>query len=362
MTTRGTHITLLRIAAAAAIAAGIAACDRGGRQAAQDGTSAQPAEKPTAPAEQAAKATADAAPGSLVAPPAEDSEGPVIARFGGGEIHAGEVMRNMGNLSSYQGALLQADQAEFEKFVNSQIDRHLLYRAALDAGLQKAPDIGERLFDFQRTLVTERYSQAERAKGETVTDAEASEFFEKNKDRFGEPSRIAIAFIKRASQADAEASLEKLRAGAVFGDVATSDSVDAGTARTRGMCGSITEKDNFIPGIGPAPAVAEKLRQMNANDITGVTQIGDAFYIFKVMGKTEKKAASFEETKSQITAILRARKRQQAAVDLGGKLREKYGLRVERAGLTEFWNAAKAAAPTTGTQAGAAATSPTAVR
>lgn len=358
MTTKGTHTTILHLAAAAALAAGIAGCDRDGRQPAADHAPA--AETATSPTAAATPAAPDGA--MTIAPPPEDSKGPVIARFEGGEIHAGEVMRNMGNLSSYQGALLQADEAEFQKFVNSQIDRHLLYRAALDAGLHKAPDVSERLFDYQRTLVTERYAQAEKTKGEMVSDAEVADFFEKNKDRFGEPSRISIAFIKRVSQADAEASLEKLRSGAQFGDVATSDSADPATARTRGMCGSITEKDNFIPGIGPAPAVAEKLRQMNPNDITGVTQIGDAFYIFKVMGKTQKRTATLDETKSQITAILRARKRQQAVVDLGATLRDKYALRLERGGISEFWNAAKATAVTTGTRATTGATSPTAAR
>ncbi len=324
--------------------------------------------RPEGAAHSAAAATSGPAapvsyePGALVAAPAEDLSGPVVATYGGHELRAGEVDRTMRNLGTYKAALSQPDPTEFESFVNQQLERAMAYQAGVDAGFQNDPDIAARLYDYQRTLVSDRYVQDVRKRNSVITTAEMDDFYQKNLKRFTEPARVAVSMIRTATEADADKALAEVRAGAVFADVATSRSTDTTTREYGGQVGSISDRDDFIPGVGPAPAVVKELLQLKAGSVTKPVKIGDSFFIFRVNNKREGHVLTKEEARTQIDAAIRARKRQETNRDLGEGLRTKYEVRLNRQGIREFWESARTRAGigvTTETAPSARATTPT---
>ena len=88
----------------------------------------------------------------------------------------------------------------------------------------------------------------------TVTDAEMSQFFDRNKKRFTRPGRAVVSLltvprtVTSADSADAKARIEKLRAeivgGAKFEDVAKRESTDSASGATGGSLG----KGGLKPG------------------------------------------------------------------------------------------------------------------
>lgn len=290
----------------------------------------------------AAGTAATTAPLDSIGPPeagssAEDRRGPVVAKFTGGEVHAGEVDREMRKRPGYQAALARADRAEAEKAVEEALNRALVYRAAIEAGYDRDPDVAARLREYRKTLVSERYMQDARREAEIVRQEDIEDYYAKHQDRFVRPARIVVGLIKTTSTLTAQAALDDLRNGAPFGDVATSRSLDEPSRSARGLAGAVSEGEDFIPGVGHAPEAVKALMSMNANDITGVTEHGGAFYIFKVLEKTPRQEPSVDEVRAQIEAELRGRNTGQGSKGIYETLRKRYDAEVLREEAGKLW-------------------------
>ena len=95
----------------------------------------------------------------------------------------------------------------------------------------------------------------------TVTDAEMSQFFDRNKKRFTRPGRAVVSLltvprtVTSADSADAKARIEKLRAeivgGAKFEDVAKRESTDSASGATGGSLGK-GGRGRFTPNFETA--------------------------------------------------------------------------------------------------------------
>jgi tetratricopeptide (TPR) repeat protein len=298
----------------------------------------------------------------LINQPAGDLDGPILAKFRGREIHAGEVDRYLHNLPNYQAVFTHGDAQQLTQFVEDYLSRALIYRAAIDADLHRNPDVSEKLYDYQRTLLTERYLKDSKRKAQVVTNDRVEAFYRENREKyFVEPARAVIGMVKTTSETAARAALEHLRAGAQFGDVATSYSIDKASMRTRGVVGTVTEKDGFIPGLGAVPDITKKLLQMQRNDITGVTQTPDGAYcIFKVISIWPRREQTLDEARNQIEATLRGKNLDDVTRDLSKNLRETYQAELDRGGIERFWEfSARRARESTSTTATAETVSTT---
>lgn len=273
----------------------------------------------------------------LIRQPATDLHGPVIARIKGQEIHAGELQRTLQSQPNWQETVLKANDVKLAELVQDYLNRSLLYRAAIDEGFQRNPDVTQKLFDYQKTLISERYLSDAREKALQVSDKEVADYYQKHLSTYCQPARISLAMIKTDTAEKAQKVLEKLRDGAVFGDVATSESIDKASARTHGTVGTISEKDPFVPGIGRIPEVLGELLKMEPPQITGVTQIGNAYYIFKILNKIPRSERTMEELRPEIEQLVRAEKSNSVTSGLYGNLSKQYNAQIDREGLSHFW-------------------------
>jgi peptidyl-prolyl cis-trans isomerase D len=122
-----------------------------------------------------------------------------------------------------------------------------------------------------------------------VTDAEISQFYDKNKKRFERPGRAVVSLltvprtITAADSAAAKARIDKIRAevvgGAKFDEVAKRESVDSGSAINGGSLGK-KGKGSYVPKFEEA-AYALKVGEISA---PVQTQFG--WHIIKMNGRT----------------------------------------------------------------------------
>jgi parvulin-like peptidyl-prolyl isomerase len=107
--------------------------------------------------------------------------------------------------------------------------------------------VTQRLYDYQRNLVAERYLQDLRQQARVVSNEQVERYYKDHLQDFTRPGEASIAMIKTTDKAKAEEALAKLRQGIPFVDVATSYSVDQASAKAQGIVGYISERDNNIP-------------------------------------------------------------------------------------------------------------------
>ena len=217
----------------------------------------------------------------LLSKPAPDLRGPVVATYKGGELYAGEVLRALQKRPEFLRADFREDPARLKNFIDSILRENLAYEAAVSAGVLKDPDVSQRLYDYQKSLVTQRYTVDRREQAMVVDNADVDKYYKEHISEYVQPGRIRVSVIKADSETTAAELLKLLRDGVRFEEVATSHPAD-GSIRG-GDLGYVTEKDTVLQGIGEAPKVIDALFKMPAYSVTEVTPINGAWYIFKIV-------------------------------------------------------------------------------
>jgi tetratricopeptide (TPR) repeat protein len=267
---------------------------------------AQPEQKSSEekPATKSALSSVNDSKQVLAQPPVQDMQGPVVATFGDTQLHAGEVKRMLGGLKVYKDMVLSGEVKNYEELVNQQLERALLYKAAVDAGIADDPDVASRVYDYQRTLVSERFLEKQKSQSAIISTEAVEKFYEANKERFGVPGRMELQLLKTAGPLEGERAYKSLMDGVSFEDVISSYT-DTSTLDASQVRGSVNDTDNFLPGLGPQPEVISTLKGLKEGEFTSPTLIAGSTYIIGVVSKSEAHTRSLDEMRPKIEIVLR---------------------------------------------------------
>lgn len=274
----------------------------------------------------------------LLSVPQQDERGPVVARYKGGVIHAGEFLRYLKARPEFLDTHFREDPRRLEDLLKQYVTVALRYQAGEDAGVQRDPDISTRLYDYQRTLVAERYLAQEKLKSRSITPRQVQDYYEQHKGDYVQPAAAEIAMIKTGTDSEAQKALEQVRAGSAFGDVATSVSSDEKSAKQHGLVGRITDKDSAIPGGGQAPELVKELLGLRTGSVTGVAPVNGSFYIFQVIRSVPGRTTTLDEARADIEMKLQGKMGDAAATGaVDEALRDRYDPEVALDGMQKFW-------------------------
>ncbi len=274
----------------------------------------------------------------LLQEPLADVKGPVVATYNGGEIHAGQLLRALEKRPEFLRPDFREDPDKLKEFINSMMRDTLAYEAAVRAGVHKDPDVTERLYDYQKSLVAQRYAVDRRDQAMLVDNDDVEKYYNENKGHYIQPGQIRISLIKAESESSATELLQMLRNGVPFADVATSYSVHKESASRGGDIGTLTEGDTTIPGVGEIPRIIDALFKMPVQSVTEVTPATGAFYVFKVTGLHSARNVTLDEARPSIENILRGRAIDQAKTGLDSELQDVFEPELEEKGIAQFWD------------------------
>lgn len=262
--------------------------------------------------------------GLALVPPPGDSDGPVVAKIGKREVHAGEILRVFRENGVSAAEEYERDPKSLEAKVQDYLNRQALYEAGVGMGLDRDAATLQRVFDYHRSLVAERALADAVGKVERVSEEDVRRYFEDNKSKFSTPARVGVAMIKLGNEPKAREIQAALRGGMRFADAATSHSLDADSARAGGVVGMVTATDETIPGVGKAPEIVRALMNMKVGDVSAPVRVGDAWYLFQVLKKTASREEGIEEARPQIVAALRGGSLERSSQKAREELRAKY--------------------------------------
>lgn len=277
----------------------------------------------------------------LLQKPQADQRGPVVAAYEGGEIRAGQLLRALEKRPEFLRPDFREDPAKLKAFLDGILREDLAYEAAVRSGIHKDPDVSERLFDYQKQLITQRYLVDRRQQAMVVDNKAVEDYYREHVDEYVQPGRITVSMIKSDSETSAAELLQMLRGGERFRDVATSYSTEKQSAVRGGDAGTLTEKDTNIPGIGKVPQVVEGLFKLPVHSVSEVTPIGDNYYIFRVTGVTPALNITLEEARGRIENILRGRSVDEERLGMEKQLNEAFNPQINDDNLARFWDFAQ---------------------
>lgn len=192
------------------------------------------------------------------------------------------------------------------------IRQQLLLMDAEKNGMANTKEIRDAIDEFRRTLIVREVARAKTEKL-AVTDEEAKEFYEKNKEILVEPLQLKVREIVVADKAKAESLLAQVLQGADFAQLAKDNSISKSAAKG-GDLGMLSEP--------PFPQMASAIISLETGDTSAVFSGPEGFYIVKVEEKLGGQPLPFEKIKQEIIQNQLLIKQQQTILQYIDQLRQ----------------------------------------
>jgi peptidyl-prolyl cis-trans isomerase C len=240
-------------------------------------------------------------------------EGKVLAEVNGGSITTGDFGRELKNLPEYLKAMADTPQGRKE-MLDTMVIRELILQQAAKDGLDKGPEIEEKLQDLKKRLIVESFLKKKVEVESKVSDEDMKKFYEQNKDKFKSGEQIKASHILVKTEKEARDILAQLKAGGKFEELAKKSSVDSSSAKggDLGWFG----KGSMVPAFEKA-ALALKEGQ-----ISDVVKSDFGFHIIKLTGKRPAGIRPFEEVKEQIKGAIMPTKQQEVFQKIKDELKK----------------------------------------
>ncbi|MFJ7649714.1 peptidyl-prolyl cis-trans isomerase [Lysinibacillus sp. NPDC097279] len=126
-----------------------------------------------------------------------------------------------------------------------------------------------------------------------ISDEELTQYFEENKDDYGQQEQVAASHIFLEDEATAKEVEAKITAGEDFAELAKAYSVDTDTSEDGGDLGYIS-RGQMDEQFEEAAFALEK------GAVSGVVQSAEGYHIIKVTEKVPAEEATFEDVKDEV--------------------------------------------------------------
>jgi len=240
-------------------------------------------------------------------------EGQVLAEVNGSTITTGDFARELKNLPEYLKAMADTPQGRKE-MLDTMVIRELILQKASKDGIDKGPEIEEKLRELKKRLIVESFLKKKVETDAQVSDADLKKFYDQNIEKFKTGEQIRASHILVKTEKEAKDVQAQLKAGAKFEELAKKFSVDSSSAKG-GDLGWF--------GKGAMVPVFEKAAlALKEGQISDVVKSDFGYHIIKLTGKRAAGTRPFDEVKDQIKAAIMPGKQQEVFQKIKDELKK----------------------------------------
>ncbi|PJB31353.1 MAG: hypothetical protein CO109_10415, partial [Deltaproteobacteria bacterium CG_4_9_14_3_um_filter_65_9] len=241
-----------------------------------------------------------------------------LAVVNGEPLTEATLLKEVENLPPYVRPILETA-AGRAQFLESVITRDLLMREALRRGIDRRPDVADRVAMARKSIVLEALLRDVAEKAPGLSDAALRKLYDANPAAYQVGERVKVSHMLFREKARALEMLGRAKAGEPF--EALMKEVGSGNGEVAADLGEI-ERGNFVKefeaaAFAAAPGVA-----------TGPVKTTYGYHVIKVYAKLPAGARSFEEVKPKLLAEQREQAQRGAFEGLIGDLRKQATVRV----------------------------------
>jgi peptidyl-prolyl cis-trans isomerase C len=255
------------------------------------------------------------------------SKDEVILKAGSSKLTKKELQEDIKNLPP-QTKLFLASPDGINRLKDELIKREVLYEEAKKKDLAKSEEFKRRLEEFKKLTLINMLLEQELKNLQPVTEKDAKDYYEKNKDQFIKPSEVRLSQIVVKNEEEAKKVYEKIDKGEDFGKIAKELSRDERTKANGGDIG-------FFKKGQLDPQVENLAFNLKKGQVSMPLNRKDGLYIFKI---TDVKGTpiEFEQIKQQLTEQLKAKKQQEWFNSYIEELKKKYKVEVNEKALQDI--------------------------
>lgn len=208
-------------------------------------------------------------------------------------------------------------QEQINNYLQQWIEMELVYRDALRSGMDRENEFINEFENAKREILVRMYLDRKLSEIETVTETEALDYYNENKDSYMLPDdEIRALHILVSTSAEANNVYRRIRNGEDFETVAREVSKDFSENKRIDL--GYFRKDDVVPEIAP------RVFSYRVGSLTRPLPSEFGFHIFKIIDRKRKGTyRKFEEVRDQIVARLKSIKKNEKYRDLIIELRNK---------------------------------------
>lgn len=251
----------------------------------------------------------------------------VVVKAGSSKLTKKELQEDLKGLPPQTKAFLASPEG-VNRLKDELIKREVLYEEAKKKDLAKSEEFKRRVEEFKKITLINMLLEQELKNLPQVTEKDAKEYYEKNKDQFIKPTEVRLSQIVVTNEDEAKKVYERIDKGEDFGKIAKELSRDEKTKAQGGDIGFF-KKGQLNSQI---ENVAFSLRK---GQVSMPLNLKGQLYIFKV---TDVKGTpvDFEQIKIQLIEQLKAKKQQDWFNSYIEELKKKHKVEVNEKALQEM--------------------------
>jgi peptidyl-prolyl cis-trans isomerase C len=284
-------------------------------------------------------------------PSGKGPQGRVYAVVNGEPITEATLQREVEGLPPYVRPILETP-AGRAQFLESVITRDLLLREALRRGIDRRPEVADRVSMARKSILLEALLRDVADKAPGLGDNALRALYDENPAQFQVGERAKVSHMLFRDKARAEEMYRRAKAGEPFEELMKE--VGTRDGEVAADLGDI-ERGNFVKEFEAAAFAAP------AGSVVGPVKTTYGWHVIMVYGRQPAGVRSFEEVKPQLLAEQRERAQRDAFEALIADLRKQSNVRVlvkAESGAAKPQGDAPQDAPKGGPQGGPAAAPP----
>ena len=250
--------------------------------------------------------------------PGSGQQGKVLAMVDGEPLTEAVLQKEVENLPPYVRPILETS-AGRAQFLDSVITRNLLIREALRRGIDRRPDVADRIAFARKAIVLEALLRDVAEKAPGVSDAALRKIYDANPSMHQVGERVKVSHMLFPDKARAMEILGRAKAGEPFESLMKE--VAAKNGEVAADLGEI-ERGNFVKEFETAAFAAAP------GEVVGPVKTTYGYHVIKVYEKLPAGTVSFEEMKPKLLAEHREQAQRDAFEGLIADLRKQATVRV----------------------------------
>ena len=250
--------------------------------------------------------------------PGGGTQGKTLAVVNGEALTEATLLKEVENLPPYVRPILETA-AGRAQFLESVITRDLLMREALRRGIDRRPEVADRVAMARKSIVLEALLRDVAEKAPGLSDEALRKIYDADPASHQVGERVKVSHMLFREKARAVEFLGRAKAGEPFEKLMKE--VDTGNGEVAADLGEI-ERGNFVKEFEAAAFAAAP------GSVTGPVKTTYGYHLIKVYAKLPAGSRSFEEVKPKLLAEQSEQAQRDAFEGLIAGLRKQATVRV----------------------------------
>jgi len=205
----------------------------------------------------------------------------LVAKVGNNYISTQEFVESLKHIPFKQQILIESSEKSFQNYLNSYINKEILYQEAKRRGIQNNPKIKNDIQKYEKKILIRALTE-QLIKNE-IDESEIMEYYENNLSKYKTAEIVQISIKNKSRNANADLVKIASETRAKLSNGADPERLEIELKKYTDISYNV-KKPYKITKHNLDKRLVDKVFSLNLNEVSDVIELNDVYYIFKITG------------------------------------------------------------------------------